>query len=162
MESVFRHITVDEISEGYQLIVERTNWLNQRGIQQWNKPIPETVLKQRQAEGNFYGYWVDGALMVVVCLLEHSVTDWGDKLYGRYLYLATLASYVAHAGQGYGSSCVMAACEYARQAGYERIYLDCVDNARALPNFYLRLGFQQIGEQDKPNGWRVILMIREL
>src|SRR5258706_16453569 len=102
MESVFRHITVDEISEGYQLIVERTNWLNQRGIQQWNQPIPETVIRQRQAEGNFYGYWVDGALVVVACLLEQSVTAWDDQLHGRYLYLATLASRVTRAGQGYG------------------------------------------------------------
>lgn len=162
MEPIFRRITPDEITEGYQLIVERTNWLNQKGIRQWNEPIPERVIRQRQADGNFYGYWNDNQLMAVVCLLKKSVTEWGDKLQGKYLYLATLASSIIHAGQGYGSKCVLSACEHAQRENYERIYLDCVDNAKALPRFYLQLGFQQIGEQIEPDGRQEVLMMKEI
>ena len=162
MEPVFRRIMQDEIAEGYQLIVERTDWLNQKGIQQWKRPIPDSIIRQRQAEGHFYGYWVGGVLMAVVCLLEKSILDWGDKLPVKLLCLATLASRLSYAGYGHGSNCVMSACEHARQMGYKKIYLDCVDNAKALPDFYIKLGFRQIGEQVIPSGWRVILMSKDL
>jgi len=162
MESIFRPLRLDEIPEGYRLIVARTDWLNQKGIRQWPAPIPEEVIRRRQAAGGFFGYWAGKELAAVVCLLGQVPPVWGDRLQASHLYLATLASAVAYAGRGYGYQCVLAACEYARQAGYERIYLDCVDNARALPAFYQRLGFRQIAARSEPDGRQVVLMSRKL
>lgn len=162
MENVFRQIAAGEIAAGYLLIVGRTDWLNQKGIRQWHRPIPETVIRKRQADGDFYGYWVNDELMAVVCLLEYSVTAWGDLLQGRYLVLASLVSSLAHAGQGHGRQCVLQACEYARLAGYERVYLDCVDNAGVLPNYYSHLGFLQMGSQTMPDGRQDVLMAKDL
>lgn len=162
MPALFRRISDDEFAAGYGLIVERTAWLKEQGIQQWPAPIPEAVICNRQAAGEFYGYWVDDELMAVACLLEKSVADWGDRLQGKYRYLATLASRLSHAGQGHGGACVLQACEHARQAGCGKVYLDCIDNAGALPRFYARLGFTPVDEQRLTNGWKDVLMARDL
>ena len=162
MENAFRQIADGEIAAGYRLIVERTDWLNQNGIRQWPRPIPEAIIRQRQADGNFYGYWVDDELMAVVCLLKHSATAWGDLLHGNYLVLASLVSSLAQAGRGHGRSCLLQACEYTRRAGYEKLYLDCVDNAGALPGYYARLGFLPVETQTLPDGRRVVLMAKVL
>ena len=162
MKTEFRCLTVEEIPAGYRLVVERTDWLNQKGIRQWDEPLPEAIFRQRQADGSLYGYWVEDELVAVVSLLGRSVSDWGDRLQGSYLYLATLVSAVRYVGQGYGSGCVKAACEYAGKMGCGTVYLDCVDTLGALPAFYRKLGFEQIGEKIWQGERRVVLMVKDL
>jgi len=162
MSKNFRKIEASEIQAGYQIIVDRTNWLNERGIHQWFKPIPYEVIDQRQQAGNFFGYWVQSELHAVVCLLDKSVSDWGNLLTGKYLYMATLASALQHKDQGYGAECVLEACEYSRKNGFEKIYLDCADNHGMLPRFYSQLGWKFLESKNHSSEPVTALMVKEL
>ncbi len=162
MSGVFRKIETSEIQEGYNIIVARTNWLNQQGIPQWTQPIPFEVISQRQAAGRFFGYWANGGLTAVVCLLDKSVLDWGDQMLGNYLCMATLASAVQYKGKGYGEECAIEACNYSKTNGCERVYLDCVDNDGALPRFYSKLGFEILNTTSYAGGFKIVLMVKNL
>ena len=162
MKNVFRKIETVEIEACYNIIVGRTNWLNKQGIRQWSQPIPENVILERQKAGRLFGYWSNDELVAVVCLLDKSVSNWKDLLQGKYLYMATLASDIRYKGRKFGQDCAVAACQYAKENGYEKIYLDCIDNQGALPNFYTKLGYKII-EKKKSEDSRVdILMVKYL
>jgi GNAT superfamily N-acetyltransferase len=162
MKCVFRKIEGSEIKAAYSIIVGRTNWLNEQGIPQWPMPIPESIIVSRQQAGNFFGFWKGDELMAVVCLLEKNVSDWGNSLHGKYLYMATLTSDVRNKGKHYGQQCAIAAYQYAKENGYERMYLDCVDNQGRLPEFYAQLGFEIIDKKTAPDGRVDILMVKNL
>lgn len=162
MKNVFQKIEHGEINAGYNIIVGRTNWLKKQGIRQWSQPIPENVILERQKAGRFFGYWSDDKLVAVVCLLDKSVSDWKDLLQGKYLYMATLASDIRYKGNKFGQACAVTACQYAKESGYEKIYLDCIDNQGALPSFYTELGYK-ILEKKKSEDSRIdILMVKYL
>jgi GNAT superfamily N-acetyltransferase len=162
MKNIFRRIKDSEVAAGYDLIVARTNWLNQQGIPQWSRPIPEAVIRERQRMGGFFGYWSGDRLVAVVCLLASSVSEWDDLLQGKYLYLATLTSALQYKGSQYGRACVLAACQYARENGYENIYLDCMDHQGRLPAFYTELGFEILDRKQSAEGRVDILMVKAL
>ncbi|OGV81075.1 MAG: hypothetical protein A3K19_17360 [Lentisphaerae bacterium RIFOXYB12_FULL_65_16] len=162
MDNVFRKIEIHQFDDAYRIIVERTHWLQQKGVSQWNSVIPEDVIRRRQQDGRLFGYWVEGELCAVVSLLAQGTAGWTTAFEGRYLFLATLASSVQRKGGRVGRECVLAACAHAHDAGYERIYLDCVDNAGALPGFYAALGFIALERKTIPDGRAVVLMRREL
>ena len=162
MKNVFRKIEDVEIKASYNIIVGRTNWLNKQGIRQWSQPIPENVILERQKAGRFFGYWSNDELVAVVCLLDKSVSNWKDLLQGKYLYMATLASDIRYKGRKFGQDCAVAACQYAKENNKKKIYLDCIDNQSALPNFYTKLGYKII-EKKKSEDSRVdILMVKYL
>jgi len=148
MQTEFRAVYTNEIPAAYQIIVQRTEWLNAKGIVQWLRPIPEQIIEQRQADGQLFGYWVDQQLVAVVSLLRASVAQWDNDLFtGSYLFVATLASDVTHIGHGYGAKCLKASETYAQKNRYEMLYLDCLDNAGVLPAFYATHEFQKIAEK---------------
>ena len=159
---MFRRLEANEIAHGHAILVGRTNWLNQRGIRQWAQPIPEAVLRERCRAGSVFGYWVLDELVAVVCLLEQGSAEWIARLSGRYLYLATLASDVRHKGKGYGQACVADACRHAQERGYDKVYLDCMEHAGALPSFYARLGFEVLAKKRLPEALTSVLMVKRL
>ena len=162
MKVVFRKVEENEIKAVHDIIAARTDWLNQQGIHQWPRPLTEDILRERQQAGRLFGYWRNHELVVVVCLLEKAVLDWGDLLQGKFLCMATLAGDLRYQGKGNGQACAIAACDYARERGYEKMYLDCVDYQGILPGFYTRLGFQSLGQKILPDGRTLILMVRPL
>ena len=158
----FGKLAAGEIEEGYNIIIGRTNWLNQKGIRQWSAPIPEAVIRQRQKAGMLFGYWVNDELVAVVCLLDKSISDWGDKINGKYLYMATLVSDIRYLGRKYGWACATEAFTYAAESNYEKIYLDCVDNEGVLPDFYTQLGFDILDRKVISDDRVEVLMVKNL
>ncbi len=166
MQTEFRAVYTNEIPAAYQIILERTDWLNAKGIIQWLRPIPEPIIQQRQADGQLFGYWVDQQLVAVVSLLKASVAQWDSALFtDTYLFVATLASDVTRIGSSDGAKCLQAAETYAQQNNYEKLYLDCIDNAGVLPAFYTAHGFQKTAEKQleyKGKAISLFLMTKKL
>ncbi len=128
------------------LIHEAGSWLRDRGIDQWQDPLPEDVLTRAADEHELYVLDDDrGDVVATVSLAWSDDEIWGqtgdDAGYVHRLAVARRA-----AGAGVGGSLLTWAAGRVRAEGRALLRLDCAATNAGLRSFYERQGFAHQGD----------------
>lgn len=146
MEPLFRAAAAEELPAVFQLYVRRVEWMERRGLRQWNatdylRAYPLSYYEACQAAGTLYlaarpgeppigavvlltrdGRWPDGAAALYI---HNLVTDEREKGLGAFLLRQSAA--------------------LARRRGLELLRLDCAEDNPALNEYYAAQGFAAAG-----------------
>lgn len=142
---VFRQLQSVELVSGYTIICQATDWLLNKGIQQWLQPLPLQTYEQRQAQGQNYGLFINDTLGVVVSLFDYKPTYWQQYLPDtEFMWLATLVTAQNFKGNGLGKLALQKAESYLAQQDAADIFLDCYYGDGFLPGYYTALGYEAI------------------
>jgi ribosomal protein S18 acetylase RimI-like enzyme len=154
----FTRIEESEFDQMYKIIQDATAWLNEKGIRQWERPIPEGIMRRRVAAQNVYGLWVDDSLACVISILARYPAGWEQIQDVDYHFLTTLALDPQLHHKQLGRTCLDMSIAQLTQNGETHIYLDCVDNQDVLPHYYEQAGFRRVAERTGPDGKKWVLM----
>jgi len=139
----FRQLTPAEEAAGYQVICDTVDWLGEKGIKLWEKPLPREVYAAREERGENFGLFVDGELGVIVSLVKGVPEYWAAEVKGtRPLWLCTVATATKFRGRELGREAVRLALQRARGLA---VYLDCKPGW--LTDFYASLGFVAVQQK---------------
>jgi hypothetical protein len=139
----FRQLTADDFEAAYAIICEVTDWLLAKGIQQWVRPYPIEMYRERTNEGNNYGIFVGDELAVVASLMPTLPLYWGDyPAEAPFMWLSTLATAVKFKGHALGHIMLDRVAGYCAEQGIRNIYLDCAYGY--LPGYYEAAGYQAV------------------
>lgn len=139
----FRPLAPSDFRAAYSIVCERTNWLLSKGINQWQRPLPESIYAQRHQNGENYGLWLEDELTVVVSLLGEKPSYWQDAVSDKkFCWLATLASRVTFKGRGLGRVALDEAEQWASSQGNQQMLLDCAYGQGFLLDYYQQAGYK--------------------
>jgi acetyltransferase (GNAT) family protein len=149
METEFRCLRMDELLAAHGLIVEVTDWLLKKGIDQWQKPFPLDLYRQRQEAGQNFGLFVGGELAAVVSLIPSYIPAiWADFLPPTpYTWLGTLATAIRFKGRDLGRVTLAQSEAWMARQGVPEIYLDCYTKTGVLLPFYTSAGYELITQR---------------
>jgi ribosomal protein S18 acetylase RimI-like enzyme len=154
----FTRIEESEFDQMYKIICDATGWLNEKGIRQWDRPIPEGIMRRRVAAQAVYGLWDEDSLVCVVSLLARYPAGWEQIPEEEFHFIATMALDPAYRHKGLGKTCLEMGIAQLVEGGEEHIYLDCVDNQDVLPLYYEQAGFSRVAVRTGPDGKKWELM----
>ena len=163
---VLRQLASGEADSGYAVYLAAFRWLNDKRIRQWLVPQQREIFDRRQERGENYGLFIGGDLTVVLSLVQSTPAEWADVISGRETWwLHNLATAQNFRGRRLGPLAVKMACEHLVEAGVNAVYLDCVDVAGFLPDFYEKLGFAKVVERSiaypSGNSFPMVLLRKE-
>lgn len=164
MQSVaFAQLGNEHFERAYDIVVRATEWLNAKGVRQWDKPVPVETYQERHDAGLNHGYFVGDELVAVMTLKRDVPSYWqGVREFEEpFRWLSTFAIDRARAGSGLGPAALRAAEDYLRERGVPRIYLDCVDREGALPRFYSGAGYTMLERREWPD-WTMCMFEKGL
>ena len=148
---IFRKIEKDEIPEMFNLIIERIQWMDKKGIKQWNitnyeKVYPQSYYEEKRKKGEVFVLQdIATGQIVSAAILQESDERWSDKISALYLH-----NFVAKIGEkGVGSIFIKEAEKYAIQKGKKYFRLDSAKDNTQLSRFYEDLGFIKVGNCDE-------------
>lgn len=151
----FRKLATEELPAAHAIIAEATAWLKERGVVQWPRVLPFETYRERQERGENFGLF-EPSLAAVMTLAPKVPDHWNDRDYVRpMLWLSTLA--VRRDSSGAGRRAIAEAERFAFAAGFNALYLDCVDREDALPSFYRAAGFNELERREVWPGWPMCL-----
>lgn len=144
---IFREITKDEIPQMFLLILKRIQWMDQKGIQQWNttgyaKTYPQSYYEEERLKGRVF-VLVDKTSdeIVSAAVLKEEDERWTDSASSIYLH-----NLVTKVGQGgVGSLFLQFAEKYATEKGKQYFRLDSAENNDFLKQYYTLHGFLPVG-----------------
>jgi GNAT superfamily N-acetyltransferase len=134
----------------YQIILDRSRWLKEKGIVQWDPPYPVHRF-QREIEGDeVYFFQDEGEIVGTVTLLHtrpeyYPANLWRDSV--RSWYVCRLATSPVAAGRGCGKRMLHVVETEARlQDGMQALRLDVVRTNPFLRTYYEEYGFRLVQE----------------
>ena len=149
---IFRRIRTEEISEMFDIILERVKWMDEVGIKQWNVtgyaatyPLPYYEEKHEKGEV-FVLEDVQSRRIVCAAVLRNEDERWDhvcDSTDGSALYLHNFASRVW--AKGAGSIFLEDAEDYAAKQGKKYFRLDSADDNEFLTRYYSSRGYVPAG-----------------
>jgi ribosomal protein S18 acetylase RimI-like enzyme len=154
----FTRIEEPEFDRMYKIIQDATTWLHDKGIHQWDRPIPEGIMRRRVAAQTVYGLWVDDNLVCVVSLLARYPAGWEPIQDADYHFISTMALDPEYRHKQLGKTCLEMGIAQLVEGGEKNIYLDCVDNQDVLPRYYEQAGFHRVALRTGPDGKKWVLM----
>lgn len=122
-----------------------------RGIQQWDESYPniELVLKDIQNQ-NLYIFTDAEAVVGCIVMDEQQSPQYAQVKWQLneepILIIHRMAVSPEMQGKGMGKKLVSFAEEFGRMNGYRAIRLDAFKGNKNLQNFYVRLGYEAVGE----------------
>lgn len=129
-----------------ELLKSAAEWLEQKGrLQRVGNTSLETFEKWQRTACN-YGVFNESGLVGIFSLPVENFQDWPEfSEAAPAVWLRALATHPTYRGQGVGEFAVKSALDI---AGADKpVYLDCVSDF--LPEYYGRLGFQKLAEQER-------------
>ncbi len=147
MSYIFRQIKKEEVSEMFQLILKRIEWMNQKGIELWNTTnyvdvFPQSYFEEKRQQGEVY-VLVDNDTNEIVSAAVLSEEDdfWDDHASAIYLH-----NFVSKLGcKNVGTVFIEYAEEYAKSKNKQYFRLDSAINSDFLTRYYESLGFIPVG-----------------
>ncbi len=148
MNYIFRIANNTDIEKVFSIFKERVNWMDRKGIRQWNvtdylNAYPISYYEQQQKDGNLYILSLrDGRIIGTIVLLEHD-DRWHDCAESSAHYIHNLATVPSI--QGAGSILLQEAEKLAIKSGKEYIRLDCSIENLFLNQYYETRGYKMVG-----------------
>lgn len=133
-----------ELSEVRQLLVARSQWLNEQGMNQWQQFATYGQTKQTQIDferGVLYVATIDAKLVGAIVITNPQAFDldlWGSV--DGYLYIHRFVVALPHQGCGIGEHLL----QFAKQLAVKRrlgLRLDCRAQNQKLRNYYQKNGW---------------------
>jgi len=151
-----------QIPEFIQVIQERIDWMESRGMKQWNDEeyldfYSEEYFRAQARAGHLFFLIKEGKAAGVTALLEED-DRWEDGS-REYFYVHHLASRTGIPGAG--SAFLELIEDYARKQGKRGIRLDCQLGNEPLNRFYERNGYVTVGEPFTAGGYTGIRKVLE-
>ena len=147
MEHTFRSAEFSDIHAVFQLYKKRIQWMNEKGIRQWNETgyldaYPVDYYREHQSLGNLYVLEENNAIIGAVVLLQED-DRWGEKTNLSAFYVHNLvADTKAH---GAGKEILLEVERIARNKGKRCVRLDCAADNTFLNDYYSSLGYEIAG-----------------
>ncbi|QDP95314.1 GNAT family N-acetyltransferase [Microlunatus elymi] len=145
----------DDAAEILHLRDRLVDWMQDRGISQWQHGDVSEEMVRRQAErGQWWLIRSDPAgLIAAVRILSADPQIWGEPDQAA-VYVHGLMVNRGYAGHGLGRQLLDWAAEHGRHHGAEVLRLDCVATNPGLCDYYLEQGFTRVGTKELPPQWR--------
>jgi ribosomal protein S18 acetylase RimI-like enzyme len=132
-----------DIPAAHALIEGARRWLRSRGIDQWQDPVPDTVLLRDAEQGSLFVVRQDGAVVAMVTVSDSDTETWGaDATSAAYVHRLAVAR--THRGSGLGQRLLAWVAATAADRGTAFVRLDCATDNPGLRRFYERQGFQHV------------------
>jgi GNAT superfamily N-acetyltransferase len=166
MNTLFRKVSIEEVSAAHFAYMSVYEWLNAKGVRQWLRPLSQETFVDRQRDGQLFGLYIDKRMAAVVTLAFEVNTYWIEAIgYDNCWWIKSLAVVRAWRGAGIGKR-VMQECEAAvRDMGEGEVFIDCVD-AGFLPDYYEGQGYEMLGHKEitypSGNAFQMVLMKKVL
>jgi len=147
MNDCFRRAELQEVNAVVSLIKRRIQWMDEVGINQWNKCdyfmiFPMDYFRKQQSLGNLYVFSETGIKGAVVLLEDDP--SWRDRTDSSALYIHNLVTDLNAPGVG---KRIMACVEaLAAKSGKRFLRLDCAADSTFLNSYYESLGFVPAGK----------------
>lgn len=135
-------VTAPEVAAAYAIYLEVVEWLKNKGVRQWLRPLTEEEFQNRQIRGELFASLLESRMAAIVTIALEEDADWSEAVgTGKNWWIKTLATHRAFSRQNLGGR-IMRACEaHLIQSGARVVYLECVDYG-FLPEYYARLGYE--------------------
>lgn len=147
MQPCFSPGTTDNLEAVFHLIRERIRWMDEMGLEQWNKEdywdvYPPSYYEKAAAEGRLFVLRESGAEVIIAAgVLSCSDARWPADGKGLYLHNFVAALHAKGAGVVFLSE----AEAYARRKGKSFLRLDCAASNRRLNDYYESHGYHAVG-----------------
>lgn len=140
----FREATVDDVDAIIELVRMRIQWMDNVGLEQWNKTDYFGRYPREYWAENIHSFLVGDAEGRVVVAMALYVSDvrWGEMPDEAY-YLHHLVS--SQDCPGAGHAMMQYVEHYAKAHGIGILRLDSAVGNAALERFYTRLGYKESG-----------------
>lgn len=158
MQFTFSPMSASEVSPAHALYNRSFDWLAARGVRQWLLRLDEATFSKRQAAGEAFIFYVDGALAGCAFLPFETLPYYGDALRTTpHWWMHTLIVDRAFAGRGVGRMAVAAVRDRVRAHRGDALWLHCVNDANhaeVMPQYYAALEFAEVlrAELTYPSG----------
>ena len=146
---IFRPIFKEELPDMFALIRSRVQWMDEVGIEQWNKTDYEGCYPLSYYEGHYEQGEVfvlaerETGTLMSAAVLKHEDDRWSEEQNrDSALYLHNFASRI---GSKTGSLFLRLAERYAADAGCEWFRLDSADDNVFLEQYYAARGYEPAG-----------------
>lgn len=144
---IFKQLDKHDAKTMFQLILERMDWFEQKGIQQWKKGdyeiiYPLSYYEKESEKGHLYGL-IDQETNQLVCgavLLEEDVR-WKDQANAYYIHNLASTPYQKGTGKLFFSYLE----DFAKENRKEYLRLDSLRGNETLEKYYSMLGFVEKG-----------------
>lgn len=149
MDRLFTTLADRDVATAYSVIVDRFEFLRDRGIDQYPYPYPprDAYKRDQSARRNYALYEGAQILGIVTLQTDETTADWSElSLPDLYLWVTALYTPVARRGHGLGYAVLDAVLCHARKRSVPALLLDCYTHG-GLVEYYRRYGFRRLGEK---------------
>ena len=143
----FREITKSGVPQMFSMILKRMEWIDEKGIQQWNAAKYDTIYplsyyEEKRLNGEvFVLVSKDTKELISAAVLKEQDDRWNDS--EPALYLHNFVTRVE--APGAGSTFLRFAEEYALKKGKKYLRLDSAADNPSLARYYTSQGFVPAG-----------------
>src|ERR1022692_4272143 len=111
MNTLFRKVSIEEVSAAHFAYMSVYEWLNAKGVRQWLRPLSQETFVDRQRDGQLFGLYIDKRMAAVVTLaFEVNPYGFGGIGYENCWGIKSLAFVRVWRGAGMGKR-VMKECK---------------------------------------------------
>lgn len=135
--------TVADLPAAQAIIDGARQWLRSRGIDQWQDPVPDTVLLRDVEQGSLFVVRQDRGIAAMVTVSDSDSETWGVES-GSAVYVHRLAVAQTLRGSRLGERLLAWVEERAADRGVALVRLDCATDNPGLRRFYEQLGFRHV------------------
>ncbi len=146
-KKLFRVIKKREVSQMFQLILDRIKWMDKNNIKQWNvinytEIYTRDYYEKKRKKGELFVLLDEGTNEIIcAAVLQDSDKIWNDGENALYIH-----NFVSKIGKsGAGGDFLKYAIDYAKLKGKKYFRLDCAANNDKLNGYYEKHGFIRTG-----------------
>jgi GNAT superfamily N-acetyltransferase len=164
----FRNLKDCDVENAYSILCWRIEYLLSKGIKQYEYPYPpKDVFVIRQKNNFNYALYDDKKLALIVSLIQNYKPDgWINEIKkDNFLWVTSLFSSKEYKGRNLGYVILDKIDTYAKEKGYNSLFLDCFLGDGFLVKYYNQKGYKEIArkEVEYPNRkFQAVLMEKEL
>jgi len=141
--------TIKDIDKLYAIIEECSEWLQSKGVPQWNPIYPKKLFFKNVEEGNVFYFKNNNELIGTATLFTkkpfyYPEEIWNDKT--KVWYLCRFAVPRNLKDKKVGEKIINEIENKAKQLGVEWIRMDVVKANPFLEGYYSRLGYNRVNE----------------
>ncbi len=148
MKFVFEKAKSEDAKAVFALVNERISWMDEIGVEQWNKEdywmvYPQSYYLNAISNGRLFVLRdKTSGLVISAGVLSESDSRWSDDGV-KAVYLHNFVSSLVSPGSG---GIFLAECEsYAKQYGAQVLRLDCAASNDKLNDYYEQRGYYAVG-----------------
>ncbi|MFX1258307.1 MAG: GNAT family N-acetyltransferase [Promethearchaeota archaeon] len=154
----------DLLNDLYNIIIECSQCLKLKGINQWNPPYPKSLFLKDIKNGSIFYFKKDDEIVSTVTIydrkpLYYPKDIWNDTY--KCWYISRLAVSRKYKNKNYGRKILFEIETQAVEYGKERLRLDLIQSNPFLKKYYLNQGFKACYETEI-FGQKVIFMEKHL